>query len=1090
MNILNFDKRIVTSSNGGIALGSSPIDEPKIDTPELRLGIDHINPDAIFPRGNSEAVDTPLAGGLVLDGKGQHPPRELSIMPMLIDPIDWDDEKKLRASLESDEMLHTYTDGSKRDYIRFCVLERAGGKAYEYRTLWRSPRGKGVWLNAPPPPANRPLFRLNKIVASPNAKIVLLANEHDVFAAEDDNTYFYMVMDGKVVFTCCRGYAETDFSPLKGHEVFVVGKAEEYPGLKAQFVERLEDAITAPVKAEVVIPRTPGRPRSKFHISEFSLSEIISKFPGRGYTFVVGSIYKGSLAIRVAAEGRPLEDDSLCIYINPNPGPRDKDLGFHTYNYARPTDPKDAEQDRNYVIETLKLGNSIVPVALTDDQKRERAKNDAARSEQLALVKQKEFEAFCEFYAKAMEGGPALTYLRETRKLNVKNARYIYEEIDYREPRSIITNTARLKLIVPRRDVATGKVVGFELNYLVECKDGSVVKDASLSGNGRRTVGRSASYMAVKRSDGAKTLAVGEGFITTCSAAQLPLDILADADIWALGSVGNYTKLITSSLPYDHFVIFVDNDEKKTGETASVELQNTLLAAGKTVTLVRCPSPEGLADEKGNWDFNDLIKLCAIEGREPVEGQDYACERKEKGSKVVITVKGVAKFLTTLSQLDAEYALYIPPKGVSVYVSKKNACPISVDDLKRRLESAVVETGTSNDRTVYTPAYPFWSGNARRHVYHEIAFTNKPVASDVMNLYTGLGVTPRAGDCELILEHYLEVISAGDEKTYKNVLDLKAWQIQNIGQPSRIIPVLKSTQHQVGKSLVMDRLMGRIYGASGFVTPKSDHVLGRFNEALLGKAYVFLEEALFAGNHQARDELKGLCMMTGYPIEIKNLPIVTCPMAVNIWMASNHDNAAFIEEKDERYWVLNVSETRHGDHAYFSKLVESIENGGREAFAHYLLTRDVSNFVPWRDINKDNAEKRKMIRASRNPFDARRWLEDCVEAREILGTRIWRETTTDDEDGNKLTVRNRSAECDAWVDGGFYTFAQLWSAYTEWQKGVKAPRAAEPTLSGEFGAVLKNAGFKNHRDRTLDGRGRGYVLPTLEECAQKLDVTL
>jgi hypothetical protein len=55
------------------------------------------------------------------------------------------------------------------------------------------------------------------------------------------------------------------------------------------------------------------------------------------------------------------------------------------------------------------------------------------------------------------------------------------------------------------------------------------------------------------------------------------------------------------------------------------------------------------------------------------------------------------------------------------------------------------------------------------------------------------------------------------------------------------------------------------------------------------------------------------------------------------------------------------SQHRIGDTEYFNNVVAEINNGGREAFAHYLLTRDVSSFVPHRDIKRDNDEHREMI---------------------------------------------------------------------------------------------------------------------------------
>jgi hypothetical protein len=46
-----------------------------------------------------------------------------------------------------------------------------------------------------------------------------------------------------------------------------------------------------------------------------------------------------------------------------------------------------------------------------------------------------------------------------------------------------------------------------------------------------------------------------------------------------------------------------------------------------------------------------------------------------------------------------------------------------------------------------------------------------------------------------------------------------------------------------------------------------------------------------------------------------------------LWIASNHEIAAFIEESDARYWALDVSEHRIGDHQYFAALIAEIENG-------------------------------------------------------------------------------------------------------------------------------------------------------------------
>jgi hypothetical protein len=252
--------------------------------------------------------------------------------------------------------------------------------------------------------------------------------------------------------------------------------------------------------------------------------------------------------------------------------------------------------------------------------------------------------------------------------------------------------------------------------------------------------------------------------------------------------------------------------------------------------------------------------------------------------------------------------------------------------------------------------------------------------------------------------------------------------------------------------------------------------LGRFNDAIRGCAFSFLDEVLFSGDRRAADAIKSLSTPT--EIGTKGLPIVTCPIAINLWLASNHENAAHVEEGDARYWVLKVSECRIGDHDYFAALVGEIENGGREAFAHYLLNRDIADFVPWRHVPKNNAAKDEMIRLSINPYDARKWLDDCCHAERLIGRR---KPFEKDMWGKPIVSEN--VEWAEWREGDEYSFAELSSAYVEWQKTVKSP-APIPTKIGNLGEVLNNAGIEMRREGGTGSRLR--YLPNPQTCLEHL----
>jgi hypothetical protein len=440
---------------------------------------------------------------------------------------------------------------------------------------------------------------------------------------------------------------------------------------------------------------------------------------------------------------------------------------------------------------------------------------------------------------------------------------------------------------------------------------------------------------------------------------------------------------------------------------------------------------------------------------------DKAVKVFEPRQVETVVHNGVEKRVATMEHLNRRFALLEQHGSPSVYINRADFLPIQDSDLKRRLSGEIVETGMKDGRPIYTSAYSFWTGHAARHVYRRIAFTNKTLPDDTLNLYRGLGVKPAPGPCKRIIAHVREVICGGSEEVADSIINLLAWEIQHIGEPSRVVVVLKSEKQQAGKGILLGELMGKIYGPSGFTAAATDQILGRFNSAIRGRAFVFLDEVLFAGDRKAADGIKSLSTAREIGIEEKGLPIVQCPVAVNLWLASNHENAAHIEEHDARHLVVEVSDRRVGDAAYFAALMQEIDNGGRETFAHHLLNLDVSDFVPWRDIKKDSVAKREMIRLSINPFDARKWIEDCCHAERMIGLK-----------------EPDSGKWERWIEGDEHSFATLAAAYVEWQKTVKSPFAPKPTPSGSLGEALRKMGFEPKRT----AQERRYILPNAAEC--------
>lgn len=504
--------------------------------------------------------------------------------------------------------------------------------------------------------------------------------------------------------------------------------------------------------------------------------------------------------------------------------------------------------------------------------------------------------------------------------------------------------------------------------------------------------------------------------------------------------------------------------------------------AGLHHSWLHCESlPEDMIDKdrkthshyKPLWDktFEEKEKIDLRESDISKEEEDL----NEITENEEVIIEGIPKKITNMQSLDRRFAQLEALGQPCVLINRIDSQPISPSDFKSRLSGEVVVVGVDgNNNPKHVSASKFWIGNSRKCIYKRITFTNNSVDDSTYNLFSGFGVKPKKGNCEKILNHIKEVICSSNEINNDALLKLLAWQLQNIGKPSRIITALKSTAQQAGKGCLLSGILAVIYGNAGFVTSEIGQIITRFNDTIRGKAYVFLDEALFSGDRKAADAVKSLATCTRMGVETKGIPTVQFPIAVNLFLATNHDDAAHIEESDARYWILEVSPHKVGNSAYFKDLYEEIENGGREAFMDYLLSIDVSTFIPSRDIPKDNAAKEAMIRNSINPYDARKWLEECCDTGMLLGYKK-------DQD-SVLPYEKSNLPWEPWKNGTVYENGIFFTAYKEWQKSVKSPISARPTPSNKFGELLNSIGLV----QKIEGGKRWRKLPSIEECLKSL----
>ena len=107
---------------------------------------------------------------------------------------------------------------------------------------------------------------------------------------------------------------------------------------------------------------------------------------------------------------------------------------------------------------------------------------------------------------------------------------------------------------------------------------------------------------------------------------------------------------------------------------------------------------------------------------------------------------------------------------------------------------------------------------------------------------------------------------------------------------------------------------------------------------------LFGDEAFFAGNKDHERTLKGLVTQDELSFEGKGRPVKAGRNHSHLLLASNSTWVVPAHGKERRFFVLDVSEAKTGDHPYFSAIAKQMKSGGSEAMLHDLLHTDLTDF--------------------------------------------------------------------------------------------------------------------------------------------------
>jgi len=349
-----------------------------------------------------------------------------------------------------------------------------------------------------------------------------------------------------------------------------------------------------------------------------------------------------------------------------------------------------------------------------------------------------------------------------------------------------------------------------------------------------------------------------------------------------------------------------------------------------------------------------------------------------------------------------------------------------------------------------------WMAWPKRRTYDKLCFApNKVLPPNFCNLWRGFAFEPKPGNWSLMRAHIREVICSGNEELDAYVMGWCATAIQFPGERAEVALSLRGPEG-AGKG-TLGHWMRRIFGRHGVHASQAKHVTGAFNNHLREAAFLFADEALFAGDRATVGALKALITEPTMLIEGKGKDAVTRDNCLHVLMATNEDWVVQASAEARRFCVIDVARTRMNDFGYFGDLEAEANSGGLQAMLHDLLAYDLSKF----QIRKVPQTKALIEQKVMSQTGADRWLRVKL------------------QEGGISTHQGFQD----WTEDGLVADKQkLYEDHQETAKATREFRALDKDRFWErVKALMAGSGFKDYRPH---GQARKVKFPPLEVCRE------
>lgn len=264
-----------------------------------------------------------------------------------------------------------------------------------------------------------------------------------------------------------------------------------------------------------------------------------------------------------------------------------------------------------------------------------------------------------------------------------------------------------------------------------------------------------------------------------------------------------------------------------------------------------------------------------------------------------------------------------------------------------------------------------WRKSKQRKEYTEIVFDPTPGWNNPnqFNLFDGWPHTEvdvvDMTRIQPILDHIKEVLSCGNETTYKRIMWLLAQPLQQPHLKTGIILMLLSRKHGAGKTIITNDMMRAIYGKYFTSTDDIESIFTKFNYRYAFKIIVCGEEVSSGVGFKLGQKLKGAATGKKKTVESKGFNNIEVDDFTRYFFNTNNSDTGTVEDSDRRFECHEVSDHKIGDYPYFDDIADRIKDTvTMQHMFTYLMRWDLSTVnirkiqdTEWREELKSGSRK-------------------------------------------------------------------------------------------------------------------------------------